>query len=304
MSELPAGFEERVRRLSPERRRLLERLRAGAAAARSEPLGADPGPVVLRPGDGPARLVLVHPSGGALFCYVPLTRALRPGPAVLGFPSHVSDREPPVERRVGAVAARILAALRRATDPARCVLAGWSYGGSVAFEVVRQLAEQGGGAPPAVLIDPPFLGAVDPPVPDEDELRRQFVYDLSRLHGGRPGARVPGKPPLAELLSAAGVDLGLTEAEVHDRYLTFAAAASALHRYRPPGVYPGPVSLLTAGPEPEITAGWRRSTAGPFRHVVLRGDHHTVFDPDNLRTVLGAVEDALDALRETLRVRA
>ena len=121
MSELPAGFEERVRRLSPERRRLLERLRAGAAAARSEPLGADPGPVVLRPGDGPARLVLVHPSGGALFCYVPLTRALRPGPAVLGFPSHVSDREPPVERRVGAVAARILAAsAARPTPPGAC----------------------------------------------------------------------------------------------------------------------------------------------------------------------------------------
>jgi thioesterase domain-containing protein len=264
----------------------------------------DPGPVELRPGDGPVRLVLVHPSGGALFCYVPLTRALRPGPAVLGFPSSVADREPPVERRVVTVAARILAALRRATDPACCVLAGWSYGGSVAFEVVRQLAEQGGGAPPVVLIDPPFLGAVDRPVPDDDELRRQFVHDLSRLHGGTPWARVPGNASLADLLAAAGVDLGLPDAEASDRYLTFAAAASALHRYRPPGVYPGQVSLLTAGPEPEITAGWRRSTAGPFRHVVLPGDHYTVFDPDNLPTVLGVVEDALDALRKTLEAPA
>jgi thioesterase domain-containing protein len=308
MSAAGQDFGERARRLSPDRRRLLERLRPGSSgmtASRCAPRipGAGPEAVVLRPGHGPERLVLVHPSGGALFCYVPVTRALRPGPAVLGFPSHVSDREPPAERRVVAVAARILTALREAADPARCVLAGWSYGGSVAFEMGRQLAEQDGSAPPAVLIDPPFLDEVDMPIPDELELRRQFAHDLTRLHGDNAGAMLRRDSEPVDL-RAVGVSLGLTDAELHDRYLTFAAASSALYRYRPRGVlYQGPVYLLTAGHEPEIATGWRRSTAREFHHLVLSGDHYTVFNRENLPTVLGAIEDALDVLRLSLEVR-
>jgi thioesterase domain-containing protein len=302
MSGADQDFGARVRQLSPDRRRLLERLRSGSAGATASPPapgipGAGRDAVVLRPGDEPERLVLIHPSGGALFCYVPLIRALCPGPAVLGFPSHVSDREPPAGRRVVAVSARILTALRHVADPARCVLAGWSYGGSVAFEMGRQLAERDGGAPPAVLIDPPFLDEVDLPMPDEDELRWQFAHDLIRLHGDNAGA----DPEPADL-RAVGASLGLTDAEIHDRYLTFAAASSALYRYRPPGVYQGSVYLLTAGHEPEITAGWRRSTARAFHHLVLSGDHYTVFSKDNLPTVLDAIEDALGVLRLTLEV--
>lgn len=297
---MSSSFEDRIRLLSPDRRRLLEQLRT--RRAESNAAQRDTGAVVLRPGVEPERLVLIHPSGGAVFCYVPLIRALRPGPAVVGFVSHTVDREAPVERRVLAVAGRILAALRSQTAPERCVLAGWSYGGSVAFEVARQLAEQGGGAPPVVLLDPPFVPDLEMPIPGDGEMRTQFVYDLARLHGVPAGrlawlleqAGDPGGPvALADLLAAAGVAPELTDAEVHDRYLTFAAASSALHRYQPPSPYPGPVHLLTAGREPEIVAGWRGSTTGSFRHVVLSGDHYTVLDADNLPTVVHTVEDAL-----------
>jgi thioesterase domain-containing protein len=307
MSAVGQDFGERACQLSPDRRRLLERLRSRSADATASPSaprtpGTGREAVVLRVGHEPERLVLIHPSGGALFCYVPLIRALHPGPAVLGFPSHVSDREPPAARRVVAVAARILTALRQAADPGRCVLAGWSYGGSVAFEVGRQLADRDGSAPPAVLIDPPFLDEVDLPMPDEDEMRGQFARDLIRLHGDN-AETMPGRGRGPADLRAVGASLGLTDAEMHDRYLTFTAASSALYRYRPPSTYPGPVYLLTAGHEPEITAGWRRSTAGEFHHLVLSGDHYTVFDGDNLPTVLDAIGDALDVLRLTLEVR-
>lgn len=79
---MTAEFEARLARLSPERRRLLEQLRSGRDGASAAV--RDDGAVLLRPGDEPECLVLLHPSGGALFCYVPLIRALPPGRACSG----------------------------------------------------------------------------------------------------------------------------------------------------------------------------------------------------------------------------
>jgi thioesterase domain-containing protein len=301
------AFEDRLRDLPPHRRQLLERM----LAARSRPgdAPAEPGPVVLRTGTGPVRLVLVHPSGGEVFCYVPLTRALCDGIPVLGFRSHPADRVAPVDRQVAAVATRVLAALRRDDDPGRCVLAGWSYGGSVAFETARRCAEQGAGTPPVVLLDPPYLDTLTVPIPTEGELRAQFAYDLARLQGVPPDRLARLLEPSAsaasldELLGAVEVQPALTASEVEERYRTFAANASALHRYRPPSPYPGPVYLLTAGPEPEITAGWRRSTAGPFHHVALPGDHYTVFDAEQLPVVVRTVERAVADHRRKLEAQ-
>jgi thioesterase domain-containing protein len=289
-------YDERLRTLSPQRQQLLERMRTARTRPACAPAGA---PVQLRPGSEAARVVLIHPSGGEIFCYVPLARAVRPGPAVLGFPAISADRDPPVGQRLVAVAERILDALRADGDLGAYVVAGWSFGGSVAFEVVRQLAAAGGPALPVVLLDPPFLDDLTIAIPDEDELRRQFSYDLARLQGVPASAleslldETAGPIDLETLCRNAGVAPALSADEVQERYLSFAAAATALHRYRPSGAHPGPVYLLTAGPEPEITAGWRSVTTGEFHHDVLPGDHYTVFDAEQLPIVVRAVESAL-----------
>jgi thioesterase domain-containing protein len=290
---MSSSFHQRVANLSPARRRLLEQLRARRDLDR-RPAAS----VVLRAGTGPRKLIMVHPSGGELFCYVPLTRALPSGAEVLGFTASPVDREAPVERRISVVAQRILASLREEVDLADCVLAGWSYGGSVAFEVARAAHEGGFGTPPVVSVDAPFVPTLDFPMPTDEEFRRQFVYDLARLHGVPDDQLTeviaPDAPTdLPALLALAGVRPELTDDEIHDRYLTFLAAASALHRYQPPGRYPGRMYLLTAGTEPEITARWRACVSGAFEEVVLPGDHYTVFDPVNLPTVVRTVQRAL-----------
>lgn len=340
---------ERVEALSPQKRRLLEQLReqrerasapAVGAVAAPEGVGGGPGygrrsvgpaeglggsadfgpgaaasgavpagPVLLRTGSAAPQLVLLHPSGGALFCYVPLIRWLEPGPRIVGFPAIAGDRGIPLEQRVAGVAERVLSALLREGTLHRSVLAGWSFGGSVAYEAARQSELQGAGAPPVVLIDPPFLEDSTVPVPDPACQRRQFVFDLARLDGipeeklvaqlgsGRDGdaSLGEGEAPdsMADLLDRCGVRSAFTPDELEDRFLTFSAAASALHRYQPPAGYPGPVSLLTAGPEPGISARWCAAVSGPFDHGVLAGDHYTVFDGGNLPIVGEAVRRAL-----------
>ncbi len=71
----------RVDRLSPVKRQLYQRLRAGQADRAGSAM------VTLRTGDGggAAGLVLVHPVGGALLCYLPLLARLPDELAVVGF---------------------------------------------------------------------------------------------------------------------------------------------------------------------------------------------------------------------------
>jgi thioesterase domain-containing protein len=300
--------QDRVAGLSADRAALLRRLRAQRAAAGPRP---DHQPVPMRPGRGPAQLVLVHPAGGELFCYTPLVRALTVGIGVLGFPADATDLDLPVTSRLPEVAARTLRGLAETTDPGRCVLAGWSYGGAVAFEMARQHAEVTGARPPVVLLDCVYYGDVE--LETETRLRRRFVYDVARLAGRdhdtvrtalkareRASAGVLGLPvlDLHVLLAAAGVTLELTEAEITARYATFRACSLSLQAYRPPTPYTGPVTLAMAGQAPGIRDRWRDVSAGPFDAVVLPGDHYTLFLPPALPAVAGLIEAAVAAHQE------
>ena len=296
--ERTAATGDRAAGLSADRAALLSRLRAQRAAAGPRP---DHEPVPMRPGRGPVQLVLVHPAGGELFCYTPLVRALAAGIGVLGFPADPADLDLPVTSRLPEVAARTLRGLAGATDPGRCVLAGWSYGGAVAFEMARMHAGATGRPPPVVLLDCVYYGDVE--LENETRLRRRFVYDVARLAGrdhdsvrtalkARERASA-GVLDLPVLLAAAGVNLELTEAEITARYATFRACSLSLQAYRPPTPYTGPVTLAMAGEAPGIRERWREVSAGPFDVVALPGDHYTLFLPPALPAVAGLIEAAV-----------
>jgi thioesterase domain-containing protein len=290
--------QDRAAGLSADRAALLRRLRAQRADTGPRP---DHQPVPMRPGSGPVKLVLVHPAGGELFCYTPLVRALAAGIDVIGFPADPADLDLPLASRLPEVAARTLRGLAGATDPGRCVLAGWSYGGAVAFEMARRHAEATGQRPPVVLLDCVFYGDVE--LENEIRLRRRFVYDVARLAGrdhdtvrtalkARERASA-GVLDLPVLLAAADVNLELTEAEIAARYATFRACSLSLQAYRPPTPYPGPVTLAMAGEAPGIRERWRQVSAGPFGVVLLPGDHYTLFLPPALPEVAGLIEAAV-----------
>lgn len=286
-------------RLSPDRAALLDALRArrDEAAARR-----DHEPVPMRPGDdagGAATVVLLHPAGGELFCYTPLVRALPDGPAVLGFPADPTDLDLSMADRIPVVAERTLAGLARVVDPARCVLAGWSYGGMVAFEMARRAD----GHPPVVLIDANYYGDVE--LDDEDTLRRRFAYDLSRLVGRDdasvqtglaeidPAPDEPAGPQLRAMLTAAGADVPFTTADLEARYATFRGCALALQFHEPDGPYDGPVTLVLAADATGVEEHWAAVCTGAFRVDRLTSDHYTLFAPAALDAVAGAIADAV-----------
>ncbi|WMX43987.1 alpha/beta fold hydrolase [Streptomyces roseicoloratus] len=251
----------------------------------------------MRP-PAPARVVLLHPSGGELFCYVPLVRALGEGIGVAGFAADPRDAALPPEEGVTATAARIARALATPGPPDAFCLAGWSYGGVLAFEVARQLERDTGARPPVVLLDASYDEDLVPL--DERTVRQRFVHDVARLAGqDGPAVRAvlddpaAGRADLREILTSLGVAPELDDAELAARYATFRACALAQQEYRPPTPYGGPVTLLTASNHAAVEAEWRSACTGPFRAAELPGDHYTLFTEPALGRIAAAIERTL-----------
>ncbi|MFF5973373.1 amino acid adenylation domain-containing protein [Streptomyces sp. NPDC012769] len=266
-------------------------------ASADVPADADRAPVRMR-GPEPARVVLLHPSGGELFCYIPLVRALREGVGVAGFAADPRDTAVAPEESMTATATRIARALTAAGPPESYCLAGWSYGGVLAFEVARQLERDTGARPPVVLIDASYEEDVEPL--DERTVRRRFVHDVARLAGqDGPAVRAVLDDPVAEpldlrkTLTSLDVELDLGDDELDRRFTVFRACALAQQAYRPPSAYGGPVTVLATSPRDAVEAEWRAVCTGPFRADDLPGDHYTLFTQPALSRVVAAIEETL-----------
>lgn len=274
---------------------LLERMPADRRSAAATEAGR--APVLMRP-PGPARVILVHPSGGELFCYIPLVRALREGIGVAGFAADPRDGEVPPQDGMTATAARIAQALTATGLPESYCLAGWSYGGVLAFEVARQLERDAGEQPPVVLLDASYDDDAGPL--DEPTVRRRFVHDVARL-AGRDGPPVravlddpaAGEAGIRETLASLEVKLELSDDELAGRYAVFRACALALQSYRPPGPYGGPVTVLAVAPRAAVEKQWRAVCTGRFRSDDLPGDHYTLFTEPALSRIVAEIERTL-----------
>ncbi|MFJ6618264.1 amino acid adenylation domain-containing protein [Kitasatospora sp. NPDC091335] len=275
-----------------------------ALAGLSGPVGAgtaaradDRAPVVMR-ASGPARVVLLHPSGGELFCYMPLVRALRADIGVAGFAADPLDAAVAPPDAMAATAARIARSLTASGLPGSFCLAGWSYGGVLAFEVARQIELETGQRPPLVLLDAAYDEDTVPL--DEPTVRQRFVHDVARLAGCTGPAvhavlddPAAGVAAVRRTLTGLGVELELTEQELDSRFATFRSCALSMQEYRPPASYGGPVTVLTASPHPAMEEQWRAVCTGPFRAGSVPADHYTLFTEPALDRVVAAIEEML-----------
>ncbi|MFJ2173465.1 amino acid adenylation domain-containing protein [Streptomyces sp. NPDC087851] len=171
--------------LHPTVEALAERVRKGATG-RPGPGSPDDHLIEFRAGDGERRVVCVHPAGGTAFCYLSLAAALPAAVGVQGIQSPgINAGELPLPS-VEAMAEKYL----KRVDPRpgeSLVLCGLSYGGLVAHEMGRRLAEAGHTRVSVVLLDTHGT---------EDTARRtaiepvdaaEFREKLVRFNGMYPG---------------------------------------------------------------------------------------------------------------------
>ncbi len=222
--------------------------------------------ISLKSGSGGAPLFLIHGLGGHIANLLPMARRMAYRGEVIGIRARGLAHGEATHSSVEAMATDYLAAIKARQPNGPYHLAGYSFGGLVAFEIARRLSESGD--------DVGLVGLFDTRM---SPLRWPLRASLSVIARRIVRSQAPPLRALPALM----------------RVLKVAACAlCASARYRP-GFYPATLTLFTPVEReralPSIEAMWRPH-ARALSVVETEGDHATMLarvDSATLRAVFG-----------------
>lgn len=257
--------------------------------------------VEIQPEGHGAPFFCVHPVGGNVFCYAELARALgrdRPfyglqAPAPGVFPEDVLHESGATIEQIAALYIREILCVR-SSGP--YLLGGWSMGGLIAFEMARQLDQQGERVGILVLFDTHLPRKNREALDERDELPIlvRFAADVSRLIGRDQGdlqeqfCSLDLNQQRAMLLYALQRDgvLGedAPEQEMDNLLSVFTRNSTAADGYcLQPGGQRIVLFRATEAKEPEqLAQQWRRSAAATVELCLTPGDHYSMLTRPNV----------------------
>ncbi len=282
------------------------RLAAGDAKV---PRPGEPTVVLLRPGSG-VPLFLMHPVGGGVSCYLPVARRLETTAPIYGIEAPEQTGEsasPDLSER----AVRYLSAVRAVQPHGPYRLAGWSFGGMLAYEVARLFLMAGEEVTYLGLIDsyaPAILAAIDGDASDSTaDILKLFARDLAgaaNIPLRADGAELESVEDLYRVPDLTGMLEGLDEARLRSRFDAFRAHVLMARGYRPePCAAVASVYLAKAG-HPNRSRGWGALARGGLSVHEIPGDHYTIMAAPALDRLVVAMDRDLDGERNELAVDA
>jgi thioesterase domain-containing protein len=232
---------------------VVEQRRAGAVPA----WGAGATVVPLQPHGTLPPLFCVHPAGGDVHGYIHLVRHLGGDQPVFG----VRDGGEDLTRPLAQIAAGHVQALRAVQAEGPYHLLGWSFGGTVAYEMAVELQRQGQRVAFLGMLDTPGPGAADEAwgEMEDDELVAGLAGDVA-VQMGRPfdlAREALRGLPLDEQLRRAVDALhqqgaappGFEPASLRESYDVVKARGASREGYVPGG-FGGRVTVFAAGDLP------------------------------------------------------
>jgi thioesterase domain-containing protein len=256
--------------------------------------------VTLRPGPSARSVYLIHPLGGELLGYRELARASRAPARLLGI-GWAGD--PPADGcSLAEIARTHIAQLRRVEPDGPYRLAGWSFGGVLAFEMAQQLTAAGGVVEFLGLLDAnPVLDPITGRPIAETPFLRMLDVVAARLDDPAVTAA-----ELAELTSTetwihlmgAPIAAGASTGYLRTALDTARACMSAAMRYRP-RPYPGPVDLFQASGsgrahQAELAAALRGVCSGRCTVSSIPGDHWGFIRGEHVTAAASELDAALE----------
>jgi amino acid adenylation domain-containing protein len=280
---------------------------AALLQGREAPLSRSP-LVRLHPGGAGRPLYVVHPVGGDVFAYVELAKQLGAERPVYGLQAVVGNgngAHSPTSPSMEELAAQYLAAVREIQAEGPYLLAGWSLGAVIAYEMAQQIERSGDRVALLAMIDPSTPADGQAEGTDDASLLAGFAFDLVRL-SGRPVPVGPevlagldvdsGLDRLVELGRAAGVlPPDVDRPRLRERFDLFSRNVKALEGYAP-RPYGGRVALFRASASlaPGVTDpafGW--SALADAEAHVLDADHYSVLQRPALDGLVERLGSAL-----------
>jgi thioesterase domain-containing protein/acyl carrier protein len=238
--------------------------------------------MAIRPGSRLPVLVCVHHVGGDLEAYHDLIDALPKSVPCLGLKSLGLDSRCKPHRDVPAMAAHYLDELTRKYDPNEIVVAGYSLGGLVAFEMACQMDERATPLRGMMLLDAIVPEQPYSPTPPTAPLR-MLVEDVLRLELDVDElATLPADTLRATILDAAEQTGSLPASYGQDRLQRMIEVIDsnykAAARYLPPN-YRRPAHLVTvasAEGRKHNTDAWRSHCSAGLEVYDIGSSHADV----------------------------
>ncbi|WP_238390551.1 MULTISPECIES: non-ribosomal peptide synthetase [unclassified Mycolicibacterium] len=283
----------------------------GGAAPAFDPL------VGLRiSGDRPP-LFLVHPMGGNVLCYLDLVKHLPADQPVYALQAAGAQPGSTPLRTMSDLAASYLTAIRRLRPDGPYNIGGWSFGGYVAVEMARQLADQD--LAHLILLDTTSLDDGPNPAVAEKELITWFFGELViEADGANTTARTPGYRDMVpdgsfESVLRYAVEAGIVPTEsspqlIRRLYEIFRANYEATLNYRHEPLDRDIVLLRSVGELPaelagahrmvgsmfaSPTNGWDRLQPRSLRVIEVAGDHLSMMSEPHVADVAMKLAAAL-----------
>lgn len=214
--------------------RLAEALAAGRAKVK-------PPLIPLNPHGVTRPLFLGPPGGGHVVCYHKLAALLAPSIPVFGLQARGIDDGLAPMRTVQDIAAWFVAAVRQAQPRGPYHVGGWSFGGLVAWEMARQLAETGDEVGLVALLDTGVPRGRKDDLTDHARVMHRIIADLAGwvAASNLPVEAIRHLPPREQALEAVRqVRLRSLPASRVDEILALTAVRQAnlgaLIAYEPP----------------------------------------------------------------------
>ena len=253
-------------------------------------------------------LYCVHALGGNVLSYERLSRYLGNDQPLYGLQAQGLDGKRSPHETVEEMATHYIGAIRQLQERGPYFLAGWSFGGTVAYEMACQLQDAGEQVALLALIDTENAKATAPSAPSQDGDDAAFVsrrvrFQLAAMKDLSPAKRA------GHLFEKAGVAarwLGRTvktqyeERRVPKPIRIINAANYAALREFVPRRYDGNVVLFRAGDPPsrDRFLGWGNVPCAGLEVIPIPGDHLTVLKEPHVRTFARRLEAALSTVAQ------
>ncbi|OJY30962.1 MAG: hypothetical protein BGP11_00860 [Rhodobacterales bacterium 65-51] len=234
-------------------------------------------PVCFRPGDGRANVICIHPAGGTAYGYLSLARVLPADLGVWGVQSVGVDPDESFLPDIGAMADHYIGLVEHLLDRP-CVLTGASFGGFVAYEMVRRLEQRGTTHVTAILLD--AMGTDDPSV--REDTRTSDAAEFRQ-----------------KLITYNGMYPGIEDAQVTQYHALYNhnTLCSRQWEFRPTR---GRVVLVQAIDGRNrmqlrlLRFFWQLRAQGPFLFKVTGGDHSTLLEGADVERIGRIIVQVLD----------
>ena len=262
--------------------------------------------VLLRPGTGGPPLFFVHSIWGDVIEMRQVAMAMKTDVPIYGLRARGLNPDQEPQRTVEEMAAFCIEAIRDHQPEGPYRVAGYSFGGLVAYEIARRLSEEGEQVSWLGLLDAELDTACLPPARRIGR-RAALPFHVARAAAADPGAAVRaasgflprrrGDTNLEEQPALAGHQAGwMADASpTHRRLAEIFLAAGRAYR---PAAYDG--SLTYFVPEvrrfhlfPDPLPAWRKLTAGAVEVEQVPGSHTEIVSGESGRIVARQIDRRL-----------